>query len=745
MSRPLKLLFDASSAIPAGHNVQALQAIVVASMAGVSASAAAAHQTTGSAFDGIGSKALTAARAIGSLAVAHKTLTAAILVYTAAAAAGFVEIDKFQKLAEKAANANVGTTFFQAFTVGADKFRLQVKDLEADLAALEKSTREKFSATALGGSTNAARSAIEGAFLGEYGPGSAAVGMIQNAKTAEERIQAVIVALRDLEAQGQQLRAIDMARQLGMSNLAEQVEKGRASFAGFAVEAERLAQTGLRDGSIVSPELVERAEELKRRWEANSRELSSNMRPILDECARLALEIGNGAAWTAEQFTKVVGIIGSAVKFLREMASLAPVSLSAAQKATEERTRSALETRLRDTGLTPSQRAGVQSQLDTLNRQAQGRQQLADDAVPAIPPPTNWEGDGGVRQPARTAPLPFSRPVDAPTRSAPSGGSSADETDKRTEAIEKFIRSQEKANALLQAELDTVGKSSAERQKATDIAKAEAAAREQGGRLTDEERAKIAALAEAHGRLKDAIKDAEAAQKAWGDALQWTGDKLVDIAFRGGSAADAIRGLAAELARAALTGQGFFAQLLGTAPAAGSPAGTVGGLLGAVFGGGWGGGGVGAGVMNVGGSWLYDSGGYTGPGGKYEPAGVVHRDEYVFDQDAVRRIGVPALEALRKGLPGYAEGGLVAARLSANQRYAAGRAAALVDQVGGARAGPAVTMQNSYSFSGVSAADRQWIMSEMDERDRRNAEQIIPVVQGADARGVEISPYTRGV
>jgi phage-related minor tail protein len=42
--------------------------------------------------------------------------------------------------------------------------------------------------------------------------------------------------------------------------------------------------------------------------------------------------------------------------------------------------------------------------------------------------------------------------------------------------------------------------------------------------------------------------------------------------------------------------------------------------------------------------------------GKYQPAGVVHKGEYVFDADATRRIGVKNLERLRQG---FAEGGFV--------------------------------------------------------------------------------------
>ncbi|MEQ5025035.1 phage tail length tape measure family protein [Klebsiella aerogenes] len=47
----------------------------------------------------------------------------------------------------------------------------------------------------------------------------------------------------------------------------------------------------------------------------------------------------------------------------------------------------------------------------------------------------------------------------------------------------------------------------------------------------------------------------------------------------------------------------------------------------------------------------FASGGYTGSGGKYQPAGIVHKGEYVFDQESTNRIGVSQLEALRDGKP----------------------------------------------------------------------------------------------
>jgi hypothetical protein len=61
------------------------------------------------------------------------------------------------------------------------------------------------------------------------------------------------------------------------------------------------------------------------------------------------------------------------------------------------------------------------------------------------------------------------------------------------------------------------------------------------------------------------------------------------------------------------------------------------------------------------GGFGFDEGGYTGAGGRHQPAGVVHKGEVVWSQDDVMRAGgVAAVEAMRKGLRGYDKGGPVA-------------------------------------------------------------------------------------
>lgn len=53
----------------------------------------------------------------------------------------------------------------------------------------------------------------------------------------------------------------------------------------------------------------------------------------------------------------------------------------------------------------------------------------------------------------------------------------------------------------------------------------------------------------------------------------------------------------------------------------------------------------------------FATGGYTGDGGKYEPAGIVHRGEFVVPKETVQAFG-PSYFSDRY-LPGYADGGLV--------------------------------------------------------------------------------------
>lgn len=161
------------------------------------------------------------------------------------------------------------------------------------------------------------------------------------------------------------------------------------------------------------------------------------------------------------------------------------------------------------------------------------------------------------------------------------------------------------------------------------------ALRQAGAAATDEERRQIEALVAGNLQAAESQKQLEAAMRAVNDIGQQAVRGFVDDLIQGKDAsdalADALKRVASQLAEIALN---------------------------SLFSGGGGGGaGIFGGILKAIG---FASGGYTGAGGKFEPAGIVHRGEYVMPKETVQRVGVGAMDAIKNGsLPGFASGGYV--------------------------------------------------------------------------------------
>ncbi|MCK1402331.1 hypothetical protein IVB45_20750 [Bradyrhizobium sp. 4] len=115
---------------------------------------------------------------------------------------------------------------------------------------------------------------------------------------------------------------------------------------------------------------------------------------------------------------------------------------------------------------------------------------------------------------------------------------------------------------------------------------------------------------------------------------------------------------------------------------------------------------------------MFAGGGYTGSGGKYQPAGVVHKGEYVMDAVTVRRVGVANLDSLR----GYADGGMV------------GNMARAARGQGG---GPAVVMQDNRQISIGQGASAETVLQLREELARDRAARYsdtVKIVQSAKKR-----------
>jgi len=151
-----------------------------------------------------------------------------------------------------------------------------------------------------------------------------------------------------------------------------------------------------------------------------------------------------------------------------------------------------------------------------------------------------------------------------------------------------------------------------------------------------------------------------------------TGENWLGALGLGVSGGGAAAGAGAASAAASTTALASSATLATTAisslaAAASAAAASMGGSslggLGGLFGGGGGGGeGDALGALIAMNGWA--DGGYTGPGSKYQPAGIVHAGEYVVNAENTRRLGVSFLERLNRR--GYADGGFVGSIMGGN-------------------------------------------------------------------------------
>jgi hypothetical protein len=232
-----------------------------------------------------------------------------------------------------------------------------------------------------------------------------------------------------------------------------------------------------------------------------------------------------------------------------------------------------------------------------------------------------------------------------------------------------FTRAQDAAKkriALLEADTLAVGQNESARERLRTIAELEQAAmkanRDAGLAdiaVTKEQRAEIDKLGDATLAAAAKQEQAKRSFEAINQTVQHFGNLGIDVfdrlAMGGEKFADVLEDLRRMMIKAAMQaailGEGPLANLFGTKS---TVAGGTGGILGAILGGG--------GTVDAPNQFAaafptpFAEGGYTGHGGKYQPAGVVHKGEYVFDQESVKRLGVNNLSLLHRG---YANGGLV--------------------------------------------------------------------------------------
>ena len=219
----------------------------------------------------------------------------------------------------------------------------------------------------------------------------------------------------------------------------------------------------------------------------------------------------------------------------------------------------------------------------------------------------------------------------------------SDEEKARDKAVKAADREREAVKKLIQDlefEASLVGKTAVEKEKLI-------ALRHAGAAATATEKTQIEALVESTFKQNEAWEKTQERLQEINDMGREFAGTLVSGMLNGASATDVLSDALGRLADRLLN-SGLDALFGG------------GGGMGGLFGGLFGGGGFGTGYFPpIPGGGLYASGGYTGAGGKNDPAGIVHKGEVVWSQkDVARAGGVGVVEAMRRGIAGYSGGGV---------------------------------------------------------------------------------------
>lgn len=380
----------------------------------------------------------------------------------------------------------------------------------------------------------------------------------------------------------------------------------------------------------------------------------------------VANSIGPIGAAAADATVKVQGLLKALGDVMTASGKAISGALESAQADTARTQRTILEAKLR--GAIGPERAGIEAQLRALDAGAQNPSAKAARAAAERERHIQAGRDAGdfgnigtgIGMP--NAPLPPSRPAGVggngvkpislknyavPGEEGKGGGGGGGSGAEKQSRFDRDLEAIQRRTEALRLEAQMVGKGREEVERSKIALQLEHAAKRDGLTVTDEMRSKIEQAAQGYAAAKMKVEDLKEAMDGVRDAqkffAQEVTDGFVDMIVEGKSATEVVQQLGKALLKAALQamlmGSGPLAGLFGTKGADGA----VGGLFGflpKLFG--------------------FADGGYTGNGGKYQPAGIVHRGEFVMSKAATRRIGVQNLEAMHRGaLRGFADGGYV--------------------------------------------------------------------------------------
>jgi hypothetical protein len=588
------------------------------------------------------------------------------------------------EIADKAKNLGVSGSFLQSFSAEAKKLQVEVDDLESALQHAFNATKDKSPIDLGEWDTGKERITDVEKSLRVYNAtlakaaGQQLQGLVlfRDADTQEKKIQAVLQAMVQLEGIGQKAAALDLGEKMFGSKFVDNIRQGRTSAEGLL---ETIRTAGLGANSIFPDALVQRAKEMDDQLKIAHQRLSTALKPSWNDLADVLLTIKG-------YWSDTITLIAKAVELSNQIRIPGIVGASSDDVEAKRSALAAVNARLAGTG------GGTTGLIDmpALDIPGLGRvidstkerlERWRDELQKEIAALTKGEGEGPPQRPSRGT-------GDTPTRRNTDTGGLRDRFESGIDTIER-------RTAALNAEAEAIDLGTIARERAKIVAQLETVAKQANAAagkgenvVTEEQRKQIEEVANAYGKAADAAQRAKIMSDIKFDlATAWLTQEDVAIAralretypdiatglnsveaagMRAANSMKSLSSIGQEINRSLFTqfGQNIRNGMNAWDSFRNAGLNALGriadkllemaadnlwkGLFSNLLGGGAGGGGL---LKLLG----FAEGGYTGPGGKYQPAGIVHRGEYVMPARTVQKLGVRTLDRLR----GYAEGGLV--------------------------------------------------------------------------------------
>lgn len=413
------------------------------------------------------------------------------------------QLQEMVDLAERAAKANVSPEFLQAF-VGAEKAsKDSAGEMEGALVHAFDASKEH-AERVLPVLQRLKDLYLAGVFAADQK--HTGLDLFRDAGNVEQQSRAVLMSMSELMAIGERLQALDLGEAWFGIAFTDKIRTGQRNVDKLIEDLNRRLNTGVTSGDIISSEQVQRAKDLNDRLIDAWKTVSNNLKPTLDSVAEGSLNIKT--VWA-----EIVELLAKAAAGAQSF----PAWEEANSRARVGQLQDQLKVGTGTFGMNLSQAAidsikeeifGLQRWLNELDARRLKGAALRGDLDPMFPSLSDLGKSGAISN----VPMPPQMPDDIRQLRANASSTTSnvgrDTFQRAADTVEKNAAANEAEAAAIDKSTDARERARISAQLETVAVQANIAAGKEDTSVTDEQRARIDAVADAYGRAALAIEKA---------------------------------------------------------------------------------------------------------------------------------------------------------------------------------------------------------------------------------------------